>query len=345
MFFIIGGGGALVKLSQLASGREVTWLSEQMQHVPWDGLHVFDVIFPLFLFVAGVTFPFSTASRLSRGERKGDIVRNVIRRMFVLIALGGVYERVFSFDWATFRVWSVIGRIGIVWAAAALMTLFCRRRTVLLVVVGILAGWWVFLRLVPSPDAAAGADGLSCHANCFACWFDARYLTTAHRFEGGLATVAMIPTAVFGIWAGEWLKSGKRVRLMVPVGLALVASGLLWSWPSWGCPIVKDIWSGSFALVTGGISLCLLWLFHELIDVRGWRAWALPFAVIGVNAIAIYVSDAFVPYAQIGKFFCGALIPLVDATAWQGLVLAVGKLCVVWTSLVFLFRKGIFFKV
>lgn len=345
MFFIIGGAGLVSSLSRLLSGSEATGLSEQMRHVPWAGLHVFDVIFPLFLFVSGVTFPFSTAARLANGETRFGILRNIVRRMLLLIALGAVYGHLFAFDWSSFRVWSVIGRIGIVWAAAAVMTLFLSRRLVALAVAGILTGWWLFLWLVPAPGTAAGVSGLSGPQSCFACWFDAQYLTTAHRFEGGLATIAMIPTAVFGMWAGEWLRSGRRLRLMIPIGAFLIAVGWLWSLPAWGCPIVKDIWSGSFALVTGGISLCLLWAFHEVIDVRGWRVWAMPFTVIGVNAIAIYVSDAFVPYAQIGKFFFGALIPLVDAPAWKDLVLAGGKLCVEWVCLVFLFRRRIFFKV
>lgn len=345
MFVILGGDDFLSALSQLICGQESTWLSRQMEHVVWEGLHFYDVIFPLFLFVSGVTFPFSMARRLSRGDRRSDLARNVLRRMLLLIALGAVFERIQAFNWPAFRVWSVIGRIGLVWAVAALLTLFVRRRTAVMVAVAILLGWWAFLRLVPSPDASAGADGLACHATCFACWFDVRYLTTAHRFEGGLATLAMVPTALFGIWAGEWLRNGRHLTGMIPAGGVLIAVGLLWSWPSWGCPVVKNIWSGSFALVTGGVSLVLLCLFHELIDLRGWRAWSLPFTIIGVNAIAVYLSNAFVPYDRIGEFFFGALIPLVDSATWRGVVRSGGKLLVIWACLSFLYRRRIFFKV
>lgn len=352
MFFITGGAAILMAFGTLVTGDGGCWLATQMRHVPWAGLHVFDVIFPLFLFITGLTFPLSTAKRLARGDGKGAIARNIVRRALVLIVMGALYERIQDFNWPNFRVWSVIGRIGIVWGAAALITLFCSLRTGVTVTILILMGWWLLLRLVPAPGSEAGADSIGMQAACLASWVDVHYLTTAHRFEGGLATIAMLPTAFFGIWSGRFLMSdreglsptGKVVRMLL-AGVAAIGLGFLWSVPSWGFPIVKNIWTGSYALVTGGLSLVLTAAFHWIVDIRGWKAWAYWLRVIGVNAIAIYFAARFVPFQSIGMFFLGGLAKVSDAPGWAAFVGAFCRCLAGWLFLHFLYRHKIFFKV
>ena len=353
MFFITGGALLIAALGTLVTGNANNWLAVQMTHASWtETLRIYDFIFPLFLFITGVTFPFSTEKRLSRGESKADITRNILRRALTLVVMGAIFECVQKMDWPNFRVWSVIGRIGVAWAAAALLTLHCRSRTCVAVTVAILAGWWLFLRLVPAPDAAAGADPFATNANCFATWFDTHYLTTAHRHEGGLATIAMLPTAFFGIWAGKWLKlkregiaPGRKVLQMVATGAVLIAVAWCWSRMPFGMPILKGIWSSSYALLAGGISLILLAVFYWVIDVKGWRAWSFYFRVIGMNAITIYFVQRFVSFKKIGLFFLGALSEAFDAPGWEAFVGAFGRCLFAWLLLYFLYRKKIFFKV
>ena len=196
MFFITGGsvtGGSalLAALGTLITGDAHSWIAVQMTHASWtEPLRIYDFIFPLFLFIAGVTFPFSTEKRLAHGDGKRAITLNILRRTLTLVVIGLLFEQVQKLDWPHFRVWSVIGRIGIAWGVAALLTLHCRFRTCVAITAALLLGWWLFLRLVPSPDAV-GPDALADRMNCFATWFDTHYLTTAHRHEGGLATIAM----------------------------------------------------------------------------------------------------------------------------------------------------------
>ena len=204
MFWITGGATLVSALALLVTGDKNAWLCQQMTHVPWAGLHIYDLIFPTFLFITGVTFPFSTAKRLERGDSKSAIAWNILRRALVLIALGAVYEEIQKLDWAHFRVWSVIGRIGLVWGVAALMTLCCRLRTCVAVALIILVGWWLFYRWVPAPGGEWGVNYLVNPKDAFARWFDAHYLTTAHRGEGGVTSIAMLPTAFLGIWAGQY---------------------------------------------------------------------------------------------------------------------------------------------
>ena len=265
MFFITGGSALLAALGTLITGNAHSWIAVQMTHASWtEPLRIYDFIFPLFLFIAGVTFPFSTEKRLARGDGKRAVTLNILRRTLTLVVIGLLFEQVQKLDWPHFRVWSVIGRIGIAWGVAALLTLHCRFRTCVAITAALLLGWWLFLRLVPAPDAV-GPDALADRMNCFATWFDTHYLTTAHRHEGGLATIAMVPTAFFGIWSGMWLKlrreglsPDKKVLQMSGVGVVMMLVAWGWARLPFGMPVLKGIWSSSYALLAGGISLVLL---------------------------------------------------------------------------------------
>ena len=134
MFFITGGSALLAALGTLLTGDAHSWIAVQMTHASWtEPLRIYDFIFPLFLFIAGVTFPFSTEKRLARGDSKRAITFNIIRRTLTLVVIGLLFEQIQRLDWPHFRVWSVIGRIGIAWGAAALLTLHCRFRTCVIV--------------------------------------------------------------------------------------------------------------------------------------------------------------------------------------------------------------------
>ena len=189
MFFITGGHAFLIALSLLVVGHKDSWLAVQMTHVPWIGLHIYDCIFPLFVFITGVTFPFSTAKRLERGDSKTDVAINILRRTALLVFFGLLYSSIQKLDWEHFRVWSVIGRVGLVWGMAAFLTLFFRMRTCIVISIVLLVGWWLLLRFVPAPDAPAGINPILKGATTIAGWIDTHFLTTAHRHEGGLATI------------------------------------------------------------------------------------------------------------------------------------------------------------
>ena len=341
MFFITGGSTLLAAFGTLLTGDANCLLAVQMRHVEWEGLRFFDTIFPLFLFISGVTFPFSCSRRLERGDGRRAITLGVLRRSLVLVALGAVYENIQFMDWPHFRVWSVIGRIGVVWGAAALCWLYFRRRTVVAIVVFDLVGWWLLLRFVSAPGAAAAADSIGDMGACLATWVDTHFLTTASRHEGGLATLAMLPTAVFGIWAGEYMKSsamnGRKILRMLAVAAAMIAAGVLWALPSWGNPVVKSIWTGSYALVCGGSSLALLAVFSWAVDVRGWRKWSFFFKVIGMNSIAIYLIDRFVPLRSIGAGFIGRLATSGSAE-WNAFSVECSGVALGWLVLYFFYR-------
>ena len=68
MLFIMGFSGAVVAFCQLLGFGKDCWLASQMVHVAWHGFRQHDTIFPLFLFLAGVSWSFSLAAQRERGR-------------------------------------------------------------------------------------------------------------------------------------------------------------------------------------------------------------------------------------------------------------------------------------
>ena len=160
MLFIIGLPAVICAVSNLVGWGTDWWLPVQMKHVPWHGWHLMDGVFPVFLFVSGVSWPFSYASRVERGASRGGICLGVLRRVATLFALGLLCEGLTYVDlgWQAFRFGSVLGRIGIAWGCAALLHVFCAPRVRLAVAALILVGYWIVPGLIPAPDAAAIAS-------------------------------------------------------------------------------------------------------------------------------------------------------------------------------------------
>jgi len=363
MFFIFLPDPApcvvLVFLTMLGLGN--TALAAQFDHVAGAGLHFYDCIFPLFLFISGVTWPFSLASRRARGVSTGAISLGILRRAVLLFALGamlwtvidGTLERnVLSFDWAHFRVWSVIGRIGIAWGVAAFLMLAFGRKARLWIFAAILVVMWAVVRFATAPGAPAGVNPLEHPEWMLGEWIDVNFLTTAHRGEGGFYTVTMVATAMLGNLAGEILRDAacapmRKVARLVVFSAVLAAAGLLMAFACgpYSLPIHKGWWTSSFVLVVGGISTGLLALFYWIVDVKGWRRWGFFFKVIGMNAITLYILVRTVlNYGFLREYFFGGLIPLLPPAVAE-FVAQAGLIALIWLLLLYLYRRNIFLRV
>ena len=342
-------------------GLEHSAFALQFDHCAWNGLRFYDCIFPLFLFISGVTFPFSYARQRERGDSTAKVVRKILRRTVTLFLMGamlwtvidGTLEKnVLSFEWSTFRVWSVIGRIGLAWGAAALLFVAFGRKTRIGVAVAILVGMWMVFRFAVAPGAPEGVNPLVDREWIWANWVDANFLTTAHRGEGGVSTITMVATAMFGNFAGEILTavgvSGERkTRRLLVYALSLAVAGLVVAFAlgPYSLPINKPIWSSSFALVAGGISAALLSLFYWVVDVKGWRRWGFFFKVIGMNAITVYILVRTVFNWQFeSQYFFGGISSLLPAAVGD-FVTQAGMIAIVWLFLFWLYRKNIFLRV
>lgn len=343
-------------------GWEHSAFARQFDHCAWNGLHFYDCIFPLFLFISGVTFPFSYASQRRRRMTLAQSVRKALVRGLTLFLLGtmlwttidGVVEKnILSFEWSTFRVWSVIGRIGIAWTAAAILFMFFGRKTRIGIAAAILVGMWMLMRFAVAPGAPEDVNPMVDRQWLWANWVDVNFLTTAHRGEGGVSTVTMVATAMFGTFAGEMLlgvedrcRRTKAVRLLLFAALLAVAGLLMaFAFGPYSLPINKPVWSSSFALVAGGVSAALLALFYWIIDVRGWRRWGFFFKVIGMNAITVYLLMRTVfNWDFESRYFFGGIASLFPP-AVGAFVTQAGMIALVWLFLYWLYRKNVFLRV
>lgn len=348
MLFIMGGQG-LVYAVAAALGHP--GFEASFGHVEWHGLQFMDVIFPLFLFMAGVSFPFSCAKSREKGLGDGKIALKALRRGVVLFLLGLVYNDILQFDFAHLRVWSVLGRIGIAWMIAAWLYLVLGLKARLGVSVGILAAVTLGTYLLTAPGAPSPVDPFSPEGN-LGCWLD-RTLMGGHIYrplfdpEGFAGFFPSIVTAMLGMFAGEIVRRGgpaatgrKALELLAASVLCLVAGAAL----AYVFPINKALWSPSFTLVAGGISFALFALFYWIVDVRGWKQWTLFFTVIGMNSITIYMAQRIIGFRIAHNFLFGGIASLFP-DAWGAVVLQVGYIAVCWLFLYFLYRHKVFLKV
>ncbi|MDR0712647.1 MAG: DUF5009 domain-containing protein [Bacteroidales bacterium] len=352
MFWIIGGGGIFKGLAALTGWGVLEWWASQLNHVAWHGFTFEDMIFPLFLFIAGVSFPFSMAKSLQKGFSRKKLYFRIVRRGLVLVLLGLIYNNLLAFDFDNQRYASVLGRIGLAWMLAALIFINTKKISVRTVWIGaILIGYWLLLALVPAPDYPS-AERFSMEGN-FTSYFDRMFLPgklyrNIHDPEGWLGIIPAVATAMLGMATGQFLlrnKSGwnglKKCGCMAAAGTVLILISLLWNT---AFPINKNLWNSSFVCLAGGISLLLLSLFYLVIDVKGYRKWAFFFRVIGLNSITIYIGQQLINF----KFTSAALFNGVIGRfpeSWNNFLGSVAYVAVCWLFLYFLYKQKIFLKV
>ena len=351
MFFIMGGGTLFIALSTLFPTPFFLSLSEQMVHASWHGLHWEDVIFPLFLFVAGISFPYSLEKQHAAQMSRVAIHRKIVMRGLTLVFLGCIYNGLLNFDFAHMRYCSVLGRIGLAWMLAALIFVHTPTKPRIAITATILVGYWLLLALFPAPDG--GGAGAFTMEGCLVGYIDrltvpGRLLLKVHDPEGLFSTLPAIGTALLGMFAGEWIKlqrenisESKKVCGLIAVGACLVLIGLLWNTVF---PINKNLWSSSFVCLVGGLSTLLFAAFHYVVDVRGCRGWTLFFRVIGMNSITIYLAQRFVDISFTSEFLLEGVANVLPVAA-RDTVFALGYIALCWGFLYFLYRQRIFLKV
>jgi len=156
MLWITGGQKIIYALATLTGWPVFVWLHSQMKHVTWEGFAFYDLIFPLFLFLAGVSMPFSFGKRLERGDSKNSIYKHAFKRMILLIIFGMIYNRILDLDAEHLRFASVLGRIGIAWFFAAIIFLNTTLRWQIAWFWGLLILYYLLMSFVPVPGFGAG---------------------------------------------------------------------------------------------------------------------------------------------------------------------------------------------
>jgi heparan-alpha-glucosaminide N-acetyltransferase len=392
MLFMASSGLALPEVAKHFPDSPVwQFLAFNTDHVSWIGCSLWDLIQPSFMFMVGVAMPYSIASRRIKGDSEIKIAAHVLYRAFVLVLLAIFLTSNWSKQ-TDFVFTNVLAQIGL--GYAFLYVLLGRGfRVQLAALGGILIGYWLLFFLWPLPPAGfdyhsvgwkddwQGLPGWLAHwdkntnaAARFDDWF-LNLFPRAERFpfnKGGYQTLNFVPslgTMLLGLMAGEMLRTSKskwhKLGWLVLAGTICLALG--WLAGEYVCPIVKRIWTPSWVLYSAGWTFAMLAGFFWIIDIQGWKRWAFPLIVVGMNSIAMYCMAQLIKgwvrsslqihlgalampvLTTIGKPLMAMMNVTIDPVwvnnTYGPIAQSVAVLFVLWLICLWMYRRGIFLKV
>ena len=343
-----------------------------LQHAEWNGLTPTDMVFPTFLFLVGVSIVLSTAKRLQQGANRASLLFHVVRRAIIIFVLGLIVNSSPLFHLTTLRYYGVLPRIAVCYLIVATFYILAPGwRSKVVALVGVLLAYWILLRFVPVPGyGMPGRDMplLDKDGNLTA-WLDRQIFSAPHLYEktrdpeGLLSTLPALGTALIGVLTGLWLNSvrpiAEKARGIFIGGVSILILGVLWNF---SFPINKKMWTSSYTLAAGGISLLMLALFIWIADLRGRQDekntpwYYTPFLVFGTNAIAAYVLSELLasalPYMHAkghmnpGEWFYVTVHKAIPDAAFSSLIYSLAYVAVCWLVVyVVLYRRRIFIKI
>ena len=367
----------VLRFSEIARAFPSSWfwriLSFNQTHVDWAGCSLHDMIQPSFSFLVGVALPYSIASRLAKGAGFGKLLLHAIWRALILIALG-IFLRSMYRSQTYFTFEDTLTQIGLGYVFLFLLGFVEKERWLWIALGTILFGYWLAWGLYPvagsgfnwqavgvPPDWSHHYSGFMAHwnknanlGNAFDQWFLNLFPRTS-RFvynDGGYLTLSFIPTLgtmLLGLIAGRWLRAdAPRIpfRRLLVAGVTCLALGSLLHMAGI-CPVVKRIWTPSWTLFSGGICFLLLVGFTWVIEAKGYRKWAFPLVVIGMNSMAAYLIAHLLPDFLTSSFriHLGTNVFKIAGTALEPLIEGVAILLAYWMVLFWMYRRKLFLRV
>ncbi|MBA4057487.1 MAG: DUF5009 domain-containing protein [Marivirga sp.] len=348
---MISGAGSFIYL--LHGKTDLAWvdaLALQFEHPAWNGFTFYDFIFPLFLFIAGVSIPFSVNKGLANGLSKSQIYKKAFIRMLILIGLGILDKNAPTpfFDWHQIRFVGVLQRIGFAGFIVTILYLNFNTKARIFWVAGLLLFYYAVMFLIPVPGYGAG--NLSIEGNLHG-WIDRNFLPgrllQGNYDENGILTqvpalcLTILGTLASDIFRNQTFSDNIKLRNLILSGLFCVGLGMLWSLHF---PINKHLWSSSFILLTGGMAFLSIALFYWVIDILKYQRWTFFFTVIGMNSLTIYMAYRFIDFGHTSRLLFEGLY-VHTAEEWHPVFESIGALALVWTFLYILYRLKIFVKV
>jgi predicted acyltransferase len=338
MFWIVGGAALVGGLQALNPNSVINGLVYELNHTDWQGLRFYDLIWPSFMLMTGMSLPLSYAKR-SLTQNHHQILMRVLRRFAVLFLLGSLRESIHFNHPYLIELSSALQPIAVAYLAAFLLV---RKSWKFQASAG--AGILIFYALLLAFVAAPGVPAGSYDRNAnLVLWTDLATVGRVLPEHWGtvICTLPTISTTILGMLLGELLMTDRsaasKMKIIALVGLSCVALG-------WALnpviPIVMKIWTTTYGLASAGFACLMYLVFYWLIDVRGFRKLAFPFLVIGMNAVAIYMSESIIPWSKTVAIFTnpfasalGSFTPLFHATA---------VLTVEWLVLYWMYKRKIF---
>ena len=355
MFWILGGDLFMQALGRMSNKPAAQFLARQLEHVSWKGFRFYDLIFPLFVFIVGVSMVFSL-TKLLQTEGKVGAHKRIFRRAALLFALGILYSGGFSQAWPNIRLLGVLNRIALCYLFAALIFCHFKPKAMIGICAGLLLGYWALMTFVPFTVNGTEYRGVFEPGLNLSNYIDAHYLP-GRRYdgtwdpEGLLSTLPAIATCLLGVFAGLLLRNGsmpeqKKVMYLVSAGVSAIILGWLWDMQF---PVIKKIWTSSYVLVAGGWSAILLGCFHQMVEIWGWRKWTAVFVWIGANPITLYLLDNIVGFDKLARRFAGGDVRRVlESTFGTGtgdLAIAIVAIAIAVVLAWFLYRRKIFLRI
>jgi predicted acyltransferase len=313
-------------------------IAAHVDHVPWEGAVFWDLIQPAFMFMVGVAMPFALARRIEQGATFGQNFVHIVVRSLKLLALSQLFTIVHAGRFR-FGLMNVLSQIAFTYLFCFLL-MQLRFRWQAVAAGLILAGHWALFAVFPGPEGPFSKTG-----NVGAMIDLAVLGRVSSGYYVSINFISSTVTTLFGVWTGYLMMSNRTVMTKMKIlGVAAVAglAGGLALAPF--NPIVKRIWTASFTLYSTGWVLLMLLAFVWLIEAKGYRKFAFPLVVVGMNSIFVYVVfqlfrggiDRAVGVVT-GRFaFIGTLAPVAQACA---------TLLVIWYFCYWLYQRKIFFKV
>ena len=329
------------------------WLAHQTEHVAWEGFVLWDIIMPLFLFMSGVTIPFSMA-RYKEGQRPdGKFYLKLLKRFCLLFLLGWIVQgNLLDFNWKTIHPFAnTLQAIAVGYVITALLFVHFDVKWQIVGGVLLFAAYWIafactgmnldvqdnIAMVIDKAVLGPHRDGVNWAAD--GSWsFNPRY-----QYTWILSSLNFAVSVLLGCLAGQMLKCdrhapAKRAALVAVSGVGLIAAGLALS-PLF--PIIKKIWSSTMTLYAGGLSFLLLALTYYVVDVRGWNKGLNWLKIYGMNAITAYVVSHVFDFSSVSE----SLLYSLSGHPWYPVLIAFANASIVFGILWLLYRKRIFLKV
>jgi predicted acyltransferase len=375
MFWIVGGEELVHGLYKGWPNEVTGLLDRQMDHQPWGGVHFYDLIFPLFVFIVGASLVFSLSRLVEQHGRaaafKRILVRSLLIYVFGLLVYGGISKGLDHVRWM-----GVLQRIALCYLFAGFIFCTFRLRGMIVICASLLLGYWALTALAPirnfnletkhlrslgleptSPETRARFlstmdlvhnrydDGLNLPQHIDFLYLPGYKWDGAYDPEGFLSTLPAIATCLLGVFAGLLLKNAdvpdqKKVVYLAAGGLAGVILGFLWGLEF---PVIKKIWTSSYVLVAGGYSCLFLAAFYQMVEIWQWRKWCVPFVWIGMNPITIYLVFHLIPFDHYADLVAGG--PVQQALgAWGQMGIALVVVALMFALVRFLYQRKLFLR-
>jgi len=343
MFWIVGGSGLMLGLQALGHNRVIDAITYHLGHSSWEGLRFYDCIWPSFMLMVGMSVPFAYAKN-SLTQTYSQMLVRALRRAMILFLLGSLRESVHLGVPCLVELSSALQPIAIAYLVAFLLV---RKPLRVQVAVGssILIAYGLLVAFVPVSGVGVGSYKLGANLVYAVdlAWLPHR--ASQREFLDGwgtiISTIPTISTTILGLLIGQLLRSDRPARAKMIVigttGVAGLAAGYALS-PL--VPVVMKMWTISYGILSASWACLMFLAFYWIVDVLGCRKWTFPFAVIGVNALAVYLSGTLTQLHSVVGILTkgvenslGSLGPLFGAVAF---------LAVEWSILYWMYRRKIF---